>query len=128
MVNLKYLLKIISICCLIISVNINAWAETTNSAIMQGLDKVTARVYTINVSIGEVASFGALKIKLYHCDKAPPEDAPESTAFIEVIEERRGEEAITLFNGWMFASSPALSSIEHPVYDVWVLECLNNDK
>ncbi len=127
MINLKLLFKILSLVYLLIFFNINAWAETTNSAIMQGLDKVTARVYTIDISIGEVANFGALKIKLHHCDIAPPEDTPESTAFIEVVEERRGEEAITLFNGWMFASSPALSSIEHPVYDVWLLKCVNGE-
>ena len=92
---------------------------------MQGLDKVTARVSTFEVPLGGIAKFGALNIKLYHCDKTPPEEAPESVAFIEVIEEKRGEEPVGLFSGWMFASSPALSSIEHPVYDVWILECVN---
>jgi len=108
-----------------IGVNFTALADATNSAVMQALDKVTARVSTFDVPLGGVAIVGALSIKLYHCDKTPPEEAPESAAFIEVIEEKRGEEPVNLFNGWMFASSPALSSIEHPVYDVWVLECVN---
>ena len=100
-----------------------AAADATNTAIMQGLDKVTARVSTFELAVGTTGSFGALNIHLYHCDKTPPEETPESAAFIEVVEEKRGEEPVNLFNGWMFASSPALSSIEHPVYDVWVLEC-----
>ena len=123
--NIKYILAIsASVTLGFIS---TAFGEATNAAVMQGLDKVTARVTTIEVPLGGTAYFGALKIKLYHCDKAPPEETPESAAFIEVIEEKRGEEPVNIFNGWMFASSPALSSIEHPVYDVWVLDCVNRD-
>jgi hypothetical protein len=57
------------------------------------------------------------------CRKRPPEEPPESAAFIEVRDIKPGETPKTLFTGWMFASSPAVSALEHPVYDVWVLDC-----
>ena len=95
-------------------------------AVLQGLDKVTARVLTIEAPVGEVVTFGALEIIARTCDKRPPEETPESSAFLDIWEVRDGEPAISLFRGWMFASSPALSGMEHPVYDVWVLDCRNN--
>ena len=90
---------------------------------MQGLDKVTARVSTITMTIGEVVRFGTLEIAVGHCDKRPPEDTPESAVFVESRQVRPGETSVSLFNGWMFASSPALNALEHPVYDVWALDC-----
>ena len=55
--------------------------------------------------------------------RTPPQEAPESAAFLEIDEAKQGEEPVALFTGWMFASSPGLNALEHPVYDVWVLEC-----
>ncbi len=92
-------------------------------AALQGLNKVTARVSEIDVPVGETASFGTLRITVRRCYKAPPEDTPESAAFLEIVEVKPGEPPVKLFVGWMFASSPALSALEHPVYDVWVLDC-----
>lgn len=92
-------------------------------AVLQGLDKVTARVSTFEAPVGEVVTFGALSIRVRHCDRTPPEEPPESAAFLEVDEAKPGEEPVEVFTGWMFASSPALNALEHPVYDVWVLEC-----
>ncbi len=90
---------------------------------LQGLDKVTARVSTINAQIGRPARFGTLEITLRACHKRPPEEPPESAAFLEIRELRLGEQPRSLFSGWMFASSPALNPLQHPVYDVWVLDC-----
>jgi len=95
-----------------------------NMLILQGLDKVTARISTLNVKVGETVAFGTLQITLRACEKTPPEDPPETTAFLDILEQRDEEEAVSLFRGWMFASTPALSALEHPVYDVWVLECV----
>jgi hypothetical protein len=95
-------------------------------AVLQGLDKVTARVLTIEAPVGLAVTFGALEIIARTCDKRPPEETPESAAFLDIWEVRQGEPAVSLFRGWMFASSPALSAMEHPVYDVWVLDCKNN--
>ncbi len=94
------------------------------TVVMQGLDKVTARVSTFEVPIGVSVRFGTLQIYARACDRTPPEDPPESAAYLEVFEIKPGERRNALFSGWMFASSPALSALEHPVYDVWVLECI----
>ncbi len=92
-------------------------------AVLQGLDKVTARISTIEAPLDEVSRFGTLEITPHACFKTPPEEAPESAAFLEIWEAKPGEPRKELFTGWMFASSPALSALEHPVYDVWVLDC-----
>ena len=101
----------------------NAQAEQFNMAILQGLDKVTARVSTFPAPIGRTVKFGTLEIIARTCDKRPPEETPESAAFLDVWEVRPGEPAASVYRGWMFASSPALAAMEHPVYDVWVLDC-----
>lgn len=98
-------------------------AAPHRTAVLQGLDKVTARVSTIEAPVGDTVRFGTLEIIVRHCDKRPPEETPESAAFLDIWEARPGESAVTLYRGWMFASSPALSALEHPVYDVWVLDC-----
>ena len=93
--------------------------------LLQGLDKVTARVTTIEAQLNQPVRFGTLEIVARRCFKRPPEESPESAAFLEIREVREGEPPQQLFVGWMFASSPALSALEHPVYDVWVKDCLN---
>jgi hypothetical protein len=102
-----------------------AHAIQMEEAVLQGLDKITARISTIEVAVGETVSFGSLQITLQACDKRPPEETPESAAFLQVVEQKPGEQPVTRFSGWMFASSPALSAMEHPVYDLWVLDCEN---
>ena len=105
--------------------SLQAFADPYDTAILQGLDKVTARVSTIEARLGDTAKFGALEIIVRACDKRPPEETPESAAFLDVWEVRPGEPAGSIFRGWMFASSPALSALQHPVYDVWLLDCKN---
>ena len=95
----------------------------TNKAVLQGLDKTTARVFTFELNINERGTFGTLIIKVRACRKRPPTEPPESAAYVEVLDKKIGEEPTDLFAGWMFASSPTLNSLEHPVYDVWVLKC-----
>jgi hypothetical protein len=92
-------------------------------AVLQTLDKVTGRVRTVDVPVEQTVRFGTLDIMVRTCRKRPPEEPPESGAFIEVRDIKPGETPKTLFVGWMFASSPAVSALEHPVYDVWVLDC-----
>lgn len=96
------------------------------AAILQGLDKVTARISTFAAPLGKTVSFGALRIVARACKKHPPEETPESSAFLEIEEVKPDEAPTKLFSGWMFASSPALSSLEDPVYDVWVIDCRNS--
>ncbi len=100
-----------------------ASSATAASAILQGLDKVTARISTIEAPIDQPVHFGTLIITARTCQKKPPEEPPESAAFLEIEEEKPGEPAQRLFTGWMFASSPALNALQHPVYDVWVKDC-----
>jgi hypothetical protein len=101
-------------------------AETISEpvALLQGLDKITARVSKFEAAVGAPVHFGTLSIRVRDCEKNPPEEAPESAAFLEIDEMRPGDDmARRLFSGWMFASSPALSALEHPVYDVNLLDC-----
>lgn len=96
-------------------------------AVLQGLDKVTARVSPVRAPLDQPTRFGALEITPRACRETPPTEPPESAAFLEIRElpptADEGEPPIELFSGWMFASSPALSALEHPVYDVWVVDC-----
>ena len=92
-------------------------------AVMQGLDKITARVSRFDAPVGQTVSFGTLAIVVRDCEKSAPEEQPENAAFVEISENRPGEERLRLFGGWMFSSSPALSALEHAVYDVNLLEC-----
>lgn len=92
-------------------------------ALLEGLDKTTARVSEFMAPVGKPVEFGTLSIIVRDCEKNPPEETPENAAFIQIYEMRKGEEKARLFSGWMFSSSPALSALEHPVYDVTVLDC-----
>lgn len=94
-------------------------------AVLQGLDKITARVSTFEAPLDEAVRFGSLEIVARACDKKPPEETPESTAFLEITDRRPDSPDVEIFTGWMFASSPAVSALEHPVYDVWVVDCKN---
>jgi hypothetical protein len=93
------------------------------TAIIQGLDKVAARVSRFEAPVGRTVRFGKLLVLVRDCERSAPEDRPENAAFLEIYEERPGEAAGRLFAGWMFSSSPALSALENPVYDVTLLEC-----
>jgi hypothetical protein len=92
-------------------------------AVLQGLDKITARVSEITAPVGRTVRFGALEITVRDCEKKPPVDRPEDAAFLQIDEVRPGEDNARRFSGWMFAQSPALSSLENPVYDVILLAC-----
>jgi hypothetical protein len=102
-----------------------ARAETV--AVLQGLDKTTARISKFDAPVGKPVRFGTLVITVRACIKHPPEEEPESAAFLQIDEVRQGERnsvvSQQVFSGWMFASSPALSALENPIYDVGVLDC-----
>lgn len=102
------------------------WIELS-AVRLQGLDKVTARISTFVAPVDATVNFGPLEITARTCKKRPPEDEPESAAFLEIAETKSGNERVEVFSGWMFASSPALSAMDHGVYDVWVLDCVDPD-
>ncbi len=92
-------------------------------AVLRWLDKATARVRTIEVAVNETTTINTLEFIVRACLERPPEEPPESAAFLDVWERKPGEPVSEVFRGWMFASSPAVSAMEHPVYDLWVLSC-----
>lgn len=94
-----------------------------DTVVLQGMDKVTARVWSFEAPVGRSVRFGTLEIVVRKCERTPPEEPPESTAYLDIYEAKPDEDRLGLFHGWMFASSPGLNGLEHPVYDVWVLDC-----
>jgi len=105
-------------------------AAAATVAILQGLDKTTARVSRIEAPVDQSVHFGTLVITVRACVKSPPEEPPETAAFLIVDEERPGGTSFVtrrVFNGWMFASSPAVSAMEDPIYDLSVLDCKADD-
>lgn len=92
-------------------------------AVLQGLDKITAHASDFTAPVGKTVRFGDLSITVRACDKNPPEDTPESAAFLQIDAVRPGRRQVQEFSGWMFAESPALSSLADPIYDVIVLDC-----
>ena len=101
-----------------------ARAETV--AVLQGLDKTTARVSKFDAPVDKSVRFGTLTITVRACVKRPPEEPPQTAAFMIIDEVRPGGTEVVskrVFSGWMFASSPAISALEDPIYDVNVLDC-----
>ena len=112
-----------------------------NQATLRALDKITGRSTDIVVKVGEPVVYGSLRVELKTCYQAPPEEIPESAAFLRIASTQpvAGEtmeaavaakdvpateaESPILFSGWMYASSPGLNALEHPVYDIWVIRC-----
>jgi len=86
---------------------------------LRGLDKVTGRVYDLRIPVGKPVRFGTLEIIAHHCDQTLEAEIPETSVFLEIKETKDGV-STTLFSSWMFASSPGVSALEHPTYDVWV--------
>lgn len=98
----------------------------TAGAVLQGLDKITARVSELTAPNGELIHFNGLVVRVSACNVRPPEEPPEAAAFVEIGEGGGGgSPPARLFRGWMFASSPAISPFEHPVYDIRVLRCMD---
>ena len=98
--------------------------ESEGGAVYRGLDKITARVTTVFAPIDEMVTFGSLQFVTRQCNKRPPEETPEKTAFLEVKDVKPDQTEEDIFKGWMFASSPALNALEHPVYDIWLIDCI----
>lgn len=94
-----------------------------NSIVLRGLNKVTARSQLIDGPVGTAMRFGNLEIVATRCWKSPPEDQPENAALLEISELKPNESPSRIFSGWMFSSSPGLSALQHPVYDITVVSC-----
>ncbi len=102
----------------------------TDTVVLGALDKVSGRVNTIRGGVGEQLAFGNLRIVARTCLTHPPEERPENSAFLEIAQmlQDKKQPPQQVFSGWMFSSNPAVSAMDHPVYDVWVLSCESSDK
>ena len=92
-------------------------------ALFSGLDKITGRIINFDVAIGETVQFGALQLTPRACYTRPPTETPNTDAFVEVDEVTLQGEIKRIFTGWMFAASPGLHAVEHPIYDIWLTDC-----
>lgn len=99
-------------------------ARITNPvAVFSGIDKITGRITTFDVYIGETVQFGALQVTPRVCYSRDDTEAPKTDTFVEVDEITLDRKIRRIFTGWMFADSPGLNAVEHPVYDVWLNSC-----
>jgi hypothetical protein len=92
-------------------------------AVFAALDKVTARISKLEVPLNQTVRFGSLKVTPRSCFSRPPTEPPKTTTFVEVDEILLEGQERRLFTGWMFAESPGLNAVEHPVFDVWLTQC-----
>lgn len=99
--------------------------ENMTIGVLRTIDKLSARTHTFDLPVDKTVKFGnSLYIKLRACRKSSPISQPESAAFLQIWERKPHEdESKWIFSGWMFASNPSLSVMDHPVYDVWLIEC-----
>ena len=113
--------------------------EPRNAVVLRTLDKITGNARDVTTRVGQSVKFGPLNVTVRACHEAPPEDTPESAAFLEIttsapptrglsgVSDQRGaappQGDMEVFSGWMFASSPGLNALEYPTYDVWVISC-----
>ena len=98
------------------------------AVVLRTLDKVTATTKDYTVRVGDKLNYGSLTVNVRHCEKRPPEDIPETYAFLQIDDRKldgkgKSGEVERVFSGWMLASKPAISALDHGVYDVWVLDC-----
>jgi hypothetical protein len=93
------------------------------TAVFSGLDKITGRIVSFEVAVDETVQFGALQMTPRVCYTRPPTESPNTTTFLEVDEITLDAKTRRIFSGWMFAASPGLHGIEHPVYDIWLVDC-----
>jgi hypothetical protein len=92
-------------------------------AVFDGLDKITGRIISFEVKIDETVQFGALQITPRVCYSRPPTDPPQTDAFAQVDEIDEQKKVKRIFSGWMFADSPGLNGVEHPIFDIWLTAC-----
>lgn len=102
-----------------------AFAERISNPVAEfsGLDKITGRITSFDVYINETVQFGALQVTPKVCYSRTENEAPRTDAFVEVDEITLDRKIRRIFTGWMFADSPGLNAVEHPIYDVWLKNC-----
>lgn len=99
-----------------------------NTAHLQAMDKITGRVSELNIPVNGLANFGTFSILVRKCVTKSPEETPENTAFIDIVDNYKSSNPTNIFKGWMFSSTPGINGVEHPIYDIWLLKCYNSDR
>lgn len=97
-------------------------------AVFDGLDKITGRIVSFEVATNETVQFGSLQITERVCYTRPPTEAPQTDTFVEVDELDADNNSKRIFTGWMFAASPGLHALDHPVYDIWLTGCKGTEQ
>ncbi len=109
-------------------VGVQAERVSNGVAVFSGLDKITGRTTHFEVSLGEVYRYGALQVTPRACYTSSKDEPTRTTGFIEVNEITLDKKVRRIFTGWMFADSPGLNAVEHPIYDVWLKDCKQSKK
>tara|TARA_B100001123_G_C15261121_1_gene1006619 strand:+ start:1494 stop:1868 length:375 start_codon:yes stop_codon:yes gene_type:complete len=110
---------------IVLSLSLNTYADPIegNLVEMQILDKITARVKTVNINVNESIIFETLNIEIYTCFKNPPEKIPENFVLLKIYDQSNSDQKKMIYQGWMISSSPAITPLEHPIYDLWLINC-----
>jgi hypothetical protein len=98
-------------------------APARPTLMMRGLDKITGRAFDIAAPLNVPVKFATLTITARYCYSTPPSETPETAAFVQIDDQRPDQKLKHVFSGWMYASSPGLNGMQHPLYDVWVIFC-----
>lgn len=99
-----------------------------NTAQMQAMDKITGRVSIIEVPVNGEIKFGSFSVVIRSCKTRPQGQIPENFAFVDISDKSFDQKEYNIFKGWMFSSKPSVNAVEHPIYDVWLLKCLNKEE
>ena len=95
----------------------------SNKAKIKILDKITTKVETFEININDSINFNSLQIEIFACYKNPPEDIPENFVLLKIYDKIINSEDQAIYQGWMISSSPSTTPLEHPIYDLWLVEC-----
>lgn len=105
----------------------NAAEINTNIARLQAMDKITGMVRVFDAPVNSEVKYGSFSVVVRACKTRPPEETPENFAFVDVVDDYNGKNPVNIFRGWMVSSSPSLNPVEHPIYDIWLLKCVNGN-
>ena len=126
-VRINRLLSAVALCSAFYAGSAVAREIAMNTAQLQAMDKITGKVSIVEVPVNGQAEYGTFSIVVRSCKSRSPEETPENFAYVDVVDNYQTENPVNIFRGWMMSSSPALNAVAHPIYDVWLLKCLNMD-
>lgn len=126
-VKINRLLCFSALCSGLLACGAQAREIAMNTAQLQAMDKITGKVSIVEVPVNGHSEYGTFSIVVRSCKTRSPEETPENFAYVDVVDNYQSEKPVNIFRGWMMSSSPALNAVAHPIYDVWLLKCINTD-